>query len=102
MEVERNSLYGIDYYKRNTFMGSLGIMNYRIYKAEEKVEAEEEAQQEDTKVYLEAVCWHGPYIFSKTEEEQKHYKRFSFDNEGLDKITEWLNEEYRIMEKEDN
>ena len=100
MEVERNCLYGIDYYKRNTFMGSLGIMNYRIYKVEEKLE--EEAQQEETKVYLEAVCWRGPYIFSKTEEELKHYKRFSFDNKGLDEITKWLNEEYRVMEKEDN
>ena len=99
MEVNRTSLYGIDYYKKNTFTGSLGIMNYRIYKVEENNKEEQEGQE--SKVCLEAVCWRGPYIFAKTEESQKVYKHFSFDNKGLDEITTWLDKEYEKMNAKD-
>lgn len=97
MEVNRNSLYGIEYYKRNTFMGSLGIMNYRIYKTEQ--ETEDDAQDTKPQVYLEAVCWRGPYIFSKTEE-KKIYNRFAFEDKGLDEIVKWLNQEYIKMSED--
>lgn len=87
--VERTQLYAIAYYKRNTFMGSWGKMNFRIYKKEE-----EEQQQ------LECVVFPGPLNYAHTPEKVKLYRQFEFSDEGLDQIYEYLKEEQKKYQEQ--
>ena len=65
--------------KKSPFYGSYQGMNYRIMAMDEK---------------LEACIWPGPYIFSKTPEEQKTYETFDFSEEGYDKALAFVNQQY--------
>ena len=71
MLLTKELFYGLDYYKRNVFMGSSDKLYFRIYKIEVAEEIKEEsADNQETEPpktpYLEAVCWEGPFIFDKT------------------------------------
>ena len=105
MLLTKELFYGLDYYKRNVFMGSSDKLYFRIYKIEVAEEIKEEsADNQETEPpktpYLEAVCWEGPFIFDKTPEEKKTYKRFPYEEESLDEIATWLNEEHDKIGKE--
>ena len=65
--------------KKSPFYGSYQGMNYRIMAMDEK---------------LEVCIWPGPYIFSKTPEEQKTYETFDFSEEGYDKALAFVNQQY--------
>lgn len=99
--IRREQLYVLDYYKKNTFMGSDGIINYRVHRVEEETEREE-VKDGDGKPEmvskLEGICWKGPYIFDKTKEE-KQYKRFPYTEEGIQELTAWLNQKREEMEQ---
>lgn len=89
--IPRNQLYVLDYYKKNTYMGSDGPLYYRIYRAEITKE------EPETEAALEVVCWPGPFIYDKTPEEQKHYKRFDYSEEGMEQIILWLHQEKQVL-----
>ncbi len=84
--ILRESLYVLDYYKKNTFMGSDKAMYYRVYRVNE-------GDGDNPQYKLTAVTWRGPYIFDKTPEEEKCYKAFPYSEEGMEKLVAWLNEE---------
>lgn len=96
--LERDTLYVLDYYKKNTFMGSIGNMNFRVYKVETEREKVEGAEPEN-ELQLEAVCWPGPLIYDKTPEEKKIRQYFPYAEEGLVAITKWLNEQHDRLEE---
>ena len=65
--------------KKSPFYGSFQGMHYRIMALDGK---------------LEACTWPGPYIFSKTPEEQKTYETFDFSEEGYDAALAFVNQQY--------
>lgn len=89
--IQREQLYVLSYYKKNTYMGSDGPLYYRIYLAKNT------DSEEETKPQLEAVCWPGPFIYDKTAEEQKHFKRFDYSEKGMKQIIEWLTSEKLVL-----
>lgn len=81
-------------------------MNYRIHKVEESQEemkaSESNGEEQPGAIpKLEGICWRGPYIFDKTPEEQKHYKRFPYSEEGMIELTAWLNQQHDVIEAKD-
>ena len=80
--IPRNQLYVLNYYKKNTYMGSDGPLYYRIYRVEEE---------------LESVCWPGPFIYDKTPEERKHYNRFPYTEDGMNEVIAWLDHEVNLL-----
>jgi hypothetical protein len=88
--VSREQLYILDYYKRNTYMGSDEKLYYRVHRVEVPNPSEEGAVMNQ----LEAICWEGPYIFDKTPEEQKQYRQFEYSEEGMTELVAWLNAEH--------
>ena len=99
--LERKQLYSLGYYKKNTFYGSIGQMNFRVKKEEQEPveEITQETSNEETKpcYCIEAICWPGPYIYSKTAEEDKRTKQFAYSEEGLVQVTKWLNEQHDLL-----
>lgn len=79
--VERKNLLRPEYYNHNPFTGSEAGMRFRIEKKEEEGEA-----------FLLATIYPEPYAFDHTPDDQKESRQFPFSTEGLDQITEWLNE----------
>lgn len=93
--ITREQLYVLDYYKKNTYMGSDGPLYYRIYRVEKAVsEAEDGAEQQ---AVLEAVCWPGPFIYDRTDDNQKHFKQFEYSEEGMEEIISWLMKEKLVL-----
>lgn len=82
--IERKTFLTLNFYKKEAFTGSYQGMRYRIARTGEEGEA-----------LLEAVCWPEPFNYEKTPEEQKVRERFTFDEEGLVRIADWLNERYQ-------
>ena len=91
--IKREQLYVLDYYKKNTYMGSDGPLYYRIY----LVEGSEAEDGAEAKSVLEAVCWPGPFIYDKTDKEQKHFKQFDYSEEGMKEIISWLTKEKLVL-----
>ena len=86
--LERKTLYVLDYYKKNTFLGSDGPLNFRIYGIKD----------EDGKVTsLQVVSWEGPFIFDKTPNEDKKYKDFPYSEEGMEEIIKYLDSEKNLL-----
>lgn len=97
--IERKQLYILDYYKKNTYMGSEGPLNYRIHRVEvdnpEKKEADSGADEKTS--LLEAICWPGPFIYDRTKDELKKSKRFPYTEEGMNELIDWLMDESRAL-----
>lgn len=52
----------------------------------------ERSEQEEGKQALLVYLWEGPYSFAVTPKEQRRSKEFSFDEEGICRCVDWLNE----------
>lgn len=87
--ITRKDVMPTNYYKKEPFTGSDRGMRYMLRKKE----------QED-QVMLEAVVWPQPFCFEKTAEGKKEYNAFSFDEAGIAKALEWLNETYEKRKEE--
>lgn len=81
--IKRTDVFNINFYKKERFSGSLGRMRYRIAKKEE-----------EDKKNLQVTVWPGPYNYDTTEDSLKTEEEFSFDNEGLDQVVDYLNQVY--------
>lgn len=86
----RKSLYDVKsfYKKKAVLKASFEGMRYQVQRIEQD---EEEA--------LLATVWPEPFCFEKTPEDKKDAKRFSYSEEGLDEVYQWLCEKYE-QEKE--
>ncbi|MCD8364740.1 MAG: GNAT family acetyltransferase [Clostridiales bacterium] len=65
-------------------------MHYRI----------EKCTDENSGQKLRVTTWPGPYNFDHTNDSVKVSALFDFSNEGLDRITEYLNTYHREHEAE--
>lgn len=80
--IDRNALYSTRFYKSKGIMtGSYKGMRYRIIGKDDE--------------HLLATIFPEPYSYENTDEELKNNREFELSEDGLDKITKWLNEEYK-------
>lgn len=96
MEIERKNLFSIPFYKKTHFSGSCKGMHFKIERAEQLIEGEEERKETIFKV----TVWPGPYCLEKTSDEMKYCSTFPFSTEGLDQICDWLNLQYSEKEEQ--
>ncbi|MCI8951136.1 MAG: hypothetical protein HFG49_14045 [Lachnospiraceae bacterium] len=85
--LERKSFMPINYLKKESYTGSYQGMRYKM----EKVQV---GEGEEEKTCLRIFCWPEPYCFDATKDEKKTYMDTSFDEDGINKGIEWLNQEY--------
>ncbi len=83
-EIRRTDIYNIRFYEKSPFNGSCRGMHYRI----EGIGGSENARQ------LRVTIWPGPYNFDHTDDSLKVSSEFDFSNEGLDAVTNYLNQYY--------
>ncbi len=88
MMLERKALLALNFYKRKPFTGSDGNLRYRIEKVELPI-----ADSEETETKLQATIWPGPFAFAKTPDEKKTTYQTAFSEEGLQDITQWINQQ---------
>ncbi|MBC5714671.1 GNAT family acetyltransferase [Roseburia sp. BX1005] len=81
--IKRKDLLAFNFYKKEKFTGSYHGMRYLIQKAEEGEET-----------FFSVYTWSGPFNFATTEDEKKTEKRFPFQEDSLEAITNYLNEVY--------
>lgn len=81
--ILRKDLLTFNFYKKEKFTGSYYGMRYLI----------EKEKGEDMEEFV-VFTWPGPYNFSTTAEDLKKKKTFPFEEESLEKITEYLNTTY--------
>lgn len=86
--IERKSLLALNFYKSSPFTGSDGNLRYRIEKVQLPVEG-----SDDSELKLQATVWPGPYAFAKTEDEKKTTFVAAFSEDGLQEITDWINQQ---------
>ncbi len=89
--IQRSDLFHLSFYKKEPFTGSFRGMRYRISK-------DTASDEENAKNVLRAYVYPEPYSFSHTPDEDKISQDFPFTEEGLDKICDWLNENYTKKE----
>lgn len=75
----RESLFSLQFLKKEAFHGSYRKMRYRLVKKED---------------VLEVCVFPGPYGFEHTPEEQKEYRTFDFSEEGYEEAKDWLEAQY--------
>lgn len=85
--LERKNFMPINYLKKERFTGSYQGMRYKMEKAQI-------GEGEEAKTVLRVVQWPEPYSFDATKDEEKTSMDTSFDEEGIEKGIDWLNEEY--------
>ncbi len=85
--LERKNFLALNFYKKSSFFGSRGNMNFRISKEEREVE---EAKEN----YFKVIYWPGPYNLASTADTLKQEAEFPFSDEGLESIAVFLNEQY--------
>ncbi len=83
--IDRSDILSIEFLKKSEYTGSYRGMRYRI----EKTESEEEGKR------LLATVWPEPYNYFNTAEEKKIRAYFSFDEDGIVKIVEWMSERWQ-------
>jgi hypothetical protein len=78
----RKSLYDVKsfYDKKAILKASFQGMRYQV----------ERVEKEGEEPVLRATVWPEPFSFEKTPEEEKIYKEFPDEEEGLDEAYEWL------------
>lgn len=79
MQITREMLFPLAFYKKSPFHGSKGEKNYRIEKYSEE-------EQDFFRLYI----WQGPYCFDATKEE-KEISIYPFTEEGMEEIIGKLN-----------
>lgn len=87
--IERKSLLALNFYKSSPFTGSDGNLRYRIEKVQLPVEGSEETESK-----LQATIWPGPFAFANTPDEKKTTFLAAFSEEGLQDITDWINQQH--------
>lgn len=82
----RASLYDIKsfYNKKAVLKASFGGMRYQV-----------EQCREGEEKFLRATIWPEPFCFEKTPEEKKESRQFTYSEEGLDAVYEWLCRKYK-------
>lgn len=80
MQITREMLFPLAFYKKAKFNGSKGKLNYRIEKA---IEGEQE--------YLKLSVWKGPECYDVSREEKKT-DMYPFSDEGMEQIIAYLNQ----------
>ncbi len=84
--VNRKDLLSIGFYKKIHFTGSVGNMNYRIAKHDIDKDL-------GTKEFVVTI-FPGPFCYEETDDSLKQTAVFPFEAESLDRITDYLNEQY--------
>jgi hypothetical protein len=87
--IERKDILSLNFYKKEKFNGSYRGMRYRIEKSTD--------DSEDKNDIFKVSAWPGPYIYSVTPDEKKTAASFPFSEEGLQQITDWLNEQSELI-----
>ena len=87
--ITRKDVMPINYYKKEAFTGSFCGMRYKLSKA-----YDEDGER------LEAIIWPQPFCFEKTDEKEKQYAYFSFDEEGILQAIDWMNKSYEKRKEE--
>lgn len=80
MQITREMLFPLAFYKKAKFNGSKGKRNYRI----EKI-------TEDDKDYFLLSIFNGPDCYDETKE-KKETMRFPFSDDGMEEIMSYLNQ----------
>ena len=83
-EITVKDLLPLSFLKMSPYTGSKGKLRYRI----EMIKKGEEP--EIVKV-LSVTTWETPFAYDKTPEEEKSVAEFSFSNEGITEIIDYLN-----------
>lgn len=80
---KRTTLYDIKsfYNKKAVLKASFQGMRYQV---------EQHLEKEDEEKVLRATVWPEPFCFEKTPEEKKTVQEFSYSEEGLDQVYDWL------------
>lgn len=87
--IDRKSLLSLNFYKSSPFTGSDGNLRYRI----EKITLPDDTAA-SSQLRLQATIWPGPFAFSHTPNEKKTTYLAAFSEEGLQDITQWLNQQH--------
>ncbi len=102
---DRKSIYDVAsfYKKKAVHKASYRGMRYQIRMVERPVDNEKNdpashENEENTEVEmvkkLEAYIWPEPFCFEKTPDDKKITMDFDFSEDGLDKVYEWICENY--------
>ena len=60
----------------------------------------EAGEGDDTEKVLKVTIWPGPFSYDKTPDEKKSSKNFSFSEDALDEICEWISKQHDILSSE--
>lgn len=82
--IEANDIMPLAYFAKEPFTGSYKGMRYRI----------DSIKEEKKSIGLIAWVWPQPFSFECTPDEEKLSETFGFDEEGREKVLEWLNDSY--------
>lgn len=94
--IERKDIFSIPFYKKTHFSGSYLGMRYRIERIERSIDqnpGQTDAGPEKETI-LKATVFPGPYCFDFVPEEEKLSAEFEFSETGLNRVCDWLNEQY--------
>ncbi len=106
--IARSNLYHIPFYESIPFNGSYRGMHYRIEgipasvnpsesEASPSAGTRQDAQNASLKKGEKQLCvtvWPGPCNYAATDDSKKVTAYFPFSNEGLDAVTDYLNQYY--------
>ncbi|MBO5055466.1 MAG: hypothetical protein J6C64_03805 [Lachnospiraceae bacterium] len=81
--IDKEKFHVFNYVKKEEYCASMDGMRYMLKKGER-----------DGGAVLEVIIWPEPYCFAKTPEENKQRMQFEFSAEGVEKVADWLNEQY--------
>lgn len=84
--LELKDFMPINFLKKEAFTGSCQGMRFRMAKLEK--------EGEEAPLLLVSV-WPEPYNFDATPEEEKEHLECPFDEDGIARGVDWLNERYR-------
>ena len=82
--LNRMQLFPLNFYRKETFNGSIGEMNFRLAKMEREADGEKIT-------VLKGTVWKGPYCYDVTPDQKKEHREFPFAEEGIQEAMEWFN-----------
>lgn len=82
--IERKDIVNLNFLKKEACTGSYQGMRYKIELVEKQ---------------LIVSIWAGPYCSDVTPDEKKQFKEFEANEQNLDLVVDWLNEEYLNQEE---
>ncbi|MDO5416035.1 MAG: hypothetical protein Q4F29_02445 [Lachnospiraceae bacterium] len=86
--LERKGFMPVNYLKKETYTGSYHGMRFKMAKTQT-------GEGDEEKTVLRVTHWPEPYGYDATKEELKTSMDTSFDEEGIQKGIDWLNQAYR-------